>query len=230
MNQLESVKAQNDMIIQLYSSTTAQTQPQQTYTLGYHRTPQASGTLSRACGTRQSYSGSACTCRSRPAPFFQSWGPVSFSSKTKDMHEKGCPLHHKSTRQTTLTIRLPLLQFILNASLGSKGFSFNQTVKHAARVIDWKNSEVAQLISELNECARNAIHSDVQLREEIMENWMEQLMRLFREGKASVDDQDAHGGTILWVSFINRLSLLRSACLTIGGSTFLEFLLSIEPL
>lgn len=162
-----------------------------------------------------------CTCTSRPAPWNKSWGPVSLRSGTKNVHDRGCPLYGRSARTVTLSVNLSILQFVLNGSYGSNGVFFNQHIKNPARIVDRSRSPAFQIMENFVVLTTYTAEKRIitpSAMTGMLNELIHKLVGLFREGTASVHDQDEYGITLLWVTSLGIPSLPDSQVLTIDRS------------
>lgn len=162
-----------------------------------------------------------CTCTSRPAPWTKSWGPVSLRSRTRNVHNRRCPLYGQSAQTVTLSVNLSIFQFILNGSYGSNGVCFNQNIKNPARIVDRDRSPAFQMMENFVVLITYTAEKRIIMPSAMtgmLNELIHKLVGLFREGTASVHDQDEYGKTLLWVTSLGIPSLLNSQVLTIDRS------------
>lgn len=173
-----------------------------------------------------------CTCRTRPAPTYRSFGTFYYQDRTKNVHESTCPLREQSARKVSLGLKIAMpalfskvVQLVVSADFGAGGISISPAIKFPATIVDRKQSKGFQLLDFLvleykkNRLAvrygdslemMRRIHVDA--LERFCKSVTTHLFPLLENGSVSTHEQDLTGATLLWVRNlrIKRLSIVKA--------------------
>lgn len=168
----------------------------------------------------RSASARRCTCKTRPAPTYRSFGAFNYQNRTKNLHESTCPLREKSAREVSLGLKVAIpalfskvVELIVSADFGAGGISISPAIKFPATIVDRKESKGFQLLDSLvleykdyrRSKFKTAKSPEMQRRatsyalESFCESVTTRLFPLLENGTISAHDQDMNGATLLWV-------------------------------